>query len=136
MAELISTNVDAVIKQLARLEQQATNQIVQEARNGLKAVARKTLPLFRAITPVETGELKSSLRVRSRSKRGLTNVTVTWWPNEYGAYVNNWKKSPHRFIFTNKFKMLKQTLDAQGQESIVKVYEKFLKANGIQVKRS
>jgi len=135
MADKITTNLDQVLKQLAKMEDQATNEVIQDARNELRAIARKTLPQFRAITPVDSGALKRSTRVKSRSKRGRTTVSVVWANNRYGAFVNNAKNSPHLHIFTNKFKSLKQSLDAQGTEAITDVFEKFLKKNGVRVKR-
>jgi len=135
MADPIQTNVDQVIKTLAKLESKATTKLVTEVRAGLKRVARNNLKSFRAITPKDTGALKKSLKVKSKSAKGKTRVFVTWWPNEYGAFVNYAKKSPHRHIFTNKFKSMKQMLDAEGTRAITGVYNNFLTDNGVKIKR-
>ena len=135
MAFNVETNVDQVIKALAKMDNQATGKFIQQGRNVLRAEARRQMPTYRAITPADTGALKRALKVKSRSKKGVTKVSLVWLDNRYGSYVNNAKESPHLHLFTNKFRSLKQQSDARVTAGLEGVFVKFMNDNNIKVKR-
>jgi len=127
----LSDNVDGVIKQLAKLETKVTNQLVVETRKAIKAEVRNSRTMFKKITPKgKTGALRRSVKVKSRTKKGVTKVSL-YWNIFYAGYVNFWKKSPHYKKVTNGYKANKSILERNIKKRIVDTQRVFFNKNGI-----
>ena len=111
-------NEKEIFAAFAKMEK--PNAGIVEARKELKKVANKYKKPFKAATPTgPTGDLKRSVKVKSKSKRGMTFITLLW-EVDYAGYVNFWKKSAHSEFVTMKFNMLKPRLDTEGRAAINK----------------
>jgi len=72
-------NLDDVLKQLAKLGNSAGTEVIREARKKMYAIMRSQIPNARKASPIgETGALSKSPKVRSRSRRGMTNTRLIW----------------------------------------------------------
>ncbi len=124
-------NEKEIFAAFAKMEKPNTGII--EARKEMKKVAMKYKKVFKAITPVDSGDLRRSVKVKSKSGRGVTNITLLW-DVHYAGYVNFWDKSPHAEFVRNKYDMLKPKLDREGREAIKKGMKNALEKAGFKVK--
>ena len=127
-------NLDDVLKAMAKLETAVTTEVIREARKNMLATMRKSLPAFKANTPVgETGDMKKSLKLKSRSRKGLSTVRV-YWRLSYAGYVNFWKANKKSGGFaSDKFRDLKSKLDQEGVEDVRRAFKKVLSEHGVKV---
>tara|TARA_R110002167_G_scaffold22755_1_gene81218 strand:+ start:1704 stop:2183 length:480 start_codon:yes stop_codon:yes gene_type:complete len=150
-------NLDDVMKQLAKMADDSGTVVIREARKNMKATLRKYLPVFKSVTPRQSGNMAKSLKIRSRSRRGVTQLSMMWdikapapKPKEgkeapkkakkskkfinYSGFVNFGtanKKSP--LFASDKFNEIKSSIDAEGLEDVKDAFRKVFKANGIKV---
>ena len=127
-------NLDDVLKAMAKLETAVTTEVIREARKNMLATVRKYMPRFKSITPKgETGEMAKSMKIKSRSRRGKTNISA-YWTVSYAGYVNFWKANKKSEGFaSDKFKQLKDQLDQEGVEDVRDAFKKVLSEHGVKV---
>lgn len=138
MKVVITDNFDSVIKALSKLENSAVTELTKETRKSMRSEIRKNLPKFKSATPVDTGELKRSVKVKSRSSRGVTKFSIVWL-TKYAGYVNFAKKikgtaNKNSRVITNLFQHNKSRLDRDIKKVIVDTQKKFFKSKGFNVK--
>ena len=128
-------NLDDVMRQMAKMAEDSGTMVIREARKNLRATVRKYQPIFKKITPVgTTGDMAKSTKIKSRSRRGVSSVQMVWMAG-YAGFVNfkkDNKKSP--LFASDKFKAVKEQMDADGLEDVKDAFRKVFKANGIKVK--
>ena len=129
----VTDNIDDVIKQLAKLEPKVTNELVKETRNAMKKEVRNSRSRFKQMTPKKTGALRKSVKVKSRTKKGVTKVSL-YWDSPYAGYVNFWRKSPHYQRVTSAYRANKAKLARDIEKSIIDTQASFFKRNGLRVK--
>jgi len=127
-------NLDDVLKGMAKLETAVTTEVIREARKNMLATVRKYLPRFKKITPVgQTGEMAKSMKIKSRSRRGKTNIRA-YWQVSYAGYVNFWKANKKSEGFaSDKFKQLQGQMDREGVEDVRDAFKKVLNEHGVKV---
>ena len=125
---------------------------------------RSNLPQARQASPVETGRLKKSLKVRSRSRRGVSSAQVRWDIKEpkktkkqkkasilgipliekeepkksklinYAGVVNFKKGQSAEGFGFDLWKTNKSILDAEGLEMVKDTFKEVLEKHGVKVK--
>jgi hypothetical protein len=96
-------NIDKVLKQMAKLETKVQNELIKDSRKAMKDTVKSYRPKFKKMTPKKTGALRNSVKLKSRSKRGITKVAL-YWDSPYAGYVNFWKESPHYRRVTSAYR--------------------------------
>ncbi len=71
-------NLDDIVKQMASMERAAELEVIREARKRLRATVRSYIPVFKKATPRRSGALAKSIKVKSRSRRGVSTVQMVW----------------------------------------------------------
>jgi hypothetical protein len=137
MKVVFTDNIDSVMKAFSKLENTAVTELTKESRKAVRADMRKFMPQFKAITPKKTGALRRSVKIKSRSRRGTTKLSMIW-QNDYAGYVNFAKNikgsnNPNSRKVTNLYQHLKSRMDRDISISIRNVYRKILKAKGFNV---
>lgn len=128
----IDSNIDQVYRQIAMLESKTQNEPILEARKELKAIARNNIKNVKKETPKKTGKLQKSIKMKSRSRRGKTQVSVVW-DSPYGYKVNFSENKSNGFKNT-AFEKIEQQVRTDATNSIQKVLTSFFNKNGINVK--
>jgi len=132
MADLID-NLDDVIKQMARLESVVDNEVIREVRKNMRATMRKYRPLAKKVSPKDTGELIKSIKIRGRSKRGVSTVQV-FWGVPYAGPLNFRKDQTAEKYATDFWNQKKEELEIQAVQDIKKGFKDILGKYGIDVK--
>ena len=65
-------NLDDFIKLLSKIEGKVDTQVIREARKNMRATVRKYVPMAKKMSPKDTGALIKSIKIKSRSKRGVS----------------------------------------------------------------
>jgi hypothetical protein len=86
------------------------------------------------MTPKDTGALRKSVKVKSKTKKGATKVSL-YWDSPYAGYVNFWRKSPHYQRVTSAYRANKARLARDIERSIVVAQADFFKRNGLKVRK-
>jgi len=129
-----SDNIDDVLKQVSKLETKVQNELIKDSRKALRDTVRSYKPLFKQATPKKTGNLRRSVKLKSRSRRGTTKVSL-YWDADYAGYVNFWRESPHYRRVTSAYRSNKAKMARDIESNIVKAQADFFKRNGIKVTR-
>ena len=90
-------------------------------------------PYFKSVTPKKTGALRRSVKIKSRSKRGVTKLTMGW-KEEYAGYVNFDRNKKSARKITNAYKSIKAKMDSGIKRAIVTAQKDYLKSKGFKVK--
>ena len=133
----MTDNIDDVIKALSKLEKEATTEVVKESRKAVRASMRSFMPAFKGVTPVDTGTLKRSVKLKSRTRRGVTKISMIW-QNKYAGYVNFKRKNkgsqnPNERKITNMYQHLKARMERDITLSLRNVYRRELSKRGFNV---
>ena len=130
-------NMDEVMRKLTKIGKGNGQEVIVEARKELRKVANSFVPTFKAATPSKTGALRRSVKVKSSTKRGVTNVRVVWDQPEgqnYGSFVNFKKDSPHYRKISNLYKAYKWRMDQASRDAIKNAIKKVFEKEGFTVK--
>jgi len=130
-------NMDDVMKKLTRVGRGNGQEVLVEARKSLRKVAKSFVPAFKSETPVKSGDLQRSVKVKSRTKGGVTSVRVVWDQPEgqnYGSFVNFRKDSPHYRRISNFYKAYKWRMDQASRDAIKDAIKKVFEKEGFTVK--
>ena len=133
MGLVITDNVDDIIKAVANLESQATTEIIRESRKAMRKQMNTYKPFFKSVTPKDTGALRKSVKIKSKSKKGVTKISMGW-EEEYAGYVNFWKESKHSKVVTSAYDSLKPKMDRDISSAIVLSQKNYLRSKGFTVK--
>lgn len=126
-------NLDDIIDQMASMERAVELDVIREARKRLRATVRRFMPIFKKATHKKTGASIKSIKVKSRSRRGVSTVTLNWGV-AYAGYANfNKGQSAERFASEAFFKH-KQEMDEQGLKDVKGSFEMMFKKHGVKVK--
>ena len=145
-------NMDQVMRKLTKIGKGNGQEVIVEARKGLRKVANGFVPMFKSATPVgETGDLQRSIKVKSSTKKGVTSVRVVWDQpegNRYGSFVNFGKGglavrnghpvemskgSGYRKI-SNMYKAYKWRMDQASRDAIKNAIKTVFEREGFTVK--
>jgi hypothetical protein len=127
-------NLDQVLKVLSKLEGKVDTEIVREVRKNMKATMRSLLPLAKKASPKQTGALVKSVKVRSRSKGGLTRVWVMWGVPYAGPVNFRKSESESEGFASNLYDGQEAKLKVDGSNDVKDGFRKVMEANGIKVK--
>ena len=139
-------NMDQVMRKLTKIGKGNGQEVIVEARKGLRKVAKGFIPTFKSATPMSKanlisdyteGSLRDSIKIKSSTKRGVTSVRVVWDQpegNSYGSFVNFRKSSPHYRKISNLYKAYKWRMDQASETAIKQAMIKVFKDNGFTVK--
>jgi len=130
---VISDNADDIMRAVARLESQATGEFIRESRKAMRKQMNTYKPFFKSVTPKKTGALKKSVKIRSRSRRGVTKLTMGW-TEPYAGYVNFPKNSKHSKVITSAYRSMKSKMDRDIQSAIMITQKNYLRSKGFTVK--
>ena len=130
-------NMDQVMRKLTKIGKGNGQEVIVEARKGLRKVANGFVPTFKAATAVKTGDLRRSVKVKSSTKRGVTSVRVLCDQPEgknYGSFVNFRKDSPHYRKISNLYKAYKWRMDQASRDAIKDAIKTVFEREGFTVK--
>jgi len=129
-------NMDEVMRKLTKVGKGSGQEVIVEARKGLRKVANSFVPAFKAITPVKSGDMKRSVKVKSSTKRGVTSVRVVWdqKDEQYSSYVNFAKGSPHYRAVSNLYKAYKWRMDQASRHVIKDAIKTVFEREGFTIK--
>jgi len=130
---VITDNVDDIIKAVANLESQATTEIIRESRKAMRKQMNTYKPFFKSVTPKDTGALRRSVKIKSRSRRGATKLTMGW-QEDYAGYVNFARTSKHSKRITSAYRSMKSKMDRDITSAIVLSQKNYLRSKGFTVK--
>ena len=145
-------NLDDFIKLLSKIEGKVDTQVIREARKNMRATIRKFKPMAKKLSPKKTGALIKSIKVKSRSSKGRSTVTLMWAVPYAGPL--NFRKTTKKVVgsafgvtltqeteranVTEKFATdfyadQKKKLDREGTKDVRDAFVKVLTENGIKV---
>jgi len=127
-------NMDSVLANMAKLEKSADIEAIREVRKSFKAIVRKYVPRFKKASPKQTGELIKSIKIKSRSRRGVTRIKMSYLV-PYAGFTNQSNKNKKSRQFANKeYKQDKKAIEAQGEKAIKQAFKTVFEKHGIKVK--
>jgi len=150
-------NLDDFIKEFAKLEKAVELELIRAVRSKMRAVMKSFLPTVRKATPSKSGVLKKSLKIQSRSKRGISRVKLMWKivapkrkegdappkPKKkgnkpkivnYSAVVNFKKDQSAEGFATELWRQNKSSLDQKGATIVIDTMKEVLAKHGVEVK--
>ena len=125
-------NLDSVLKQMAQMEKAVELEVIREARKKMRAVMRSLVPLAKRSSPKDTGQLIKSVKVKSRSRRGVSSARVVWMI-PYAGPVNFKKGQSAEKFATDLWQQEKAKLDSQGASLVKDTFKEVLERHGVKV---
>ena len=125
-------NLDDFIKLLSKIEGKVDTQVIREARKNMRATIRKFKPMAKKLSPKKTGALIKSIKVKSRSSKGRSTVTLMW-AVPYAGPQNFVKAGENEKFATDFYADQKKKLDREGTKDVRDAFVKVLTENGIKV---
>jgi hypothetical protein len=127
------SNLDEIIKGMAKLDKVVDTEVIREVRKNMRATMRKYIPLVKKISPKDTGEMIKSIKLKSRSRRGVSKVSIQWGVPYAGPL--NFKKGQSAERYASDFwDKKKEELEQQAIEDIKKGFKDILGKHGIEVR--
>lgn len=130
-------NIDSVIKGLSKLDKSVGLEVIRDARKRMRSTIRKYVPIYKKITKAntvtKTGDLVKSIKVKSRSKRGVSKVQLKFTV-PYAGYLNFTKGYNTEGFASNEYDKDKDTLEAQGIEDVREAFKTTFNKYGIEFK--
>ena len=151
-------NLDDFLDNLEKLGKAADTEVIREARKNMRATVRRYIPIFKAATPRQSGNMAKSVKVKSQSRRGLSTVQMVWdmkgKPAEvsfeafgvkvvkktekfinYSGFVNFKKDNKKSRLFaSDKFQEVKAQMDKAGSKDVVDAFKLVFKNRGVRIK--
>ena len=145
-------NLDEVIASMAKMEKAVELEVIREVRKKMYAVMRSLKPGAKEVSPVKTGELIKSIKVQSRSKRGLTKTKIVW-KVPYAGPLNFRKTTKKKIVSalgvsvvsesdransvlgyaTDNWEKIKSATDAKGENLVKDTMKEVLEKHGVKV---
>lgn len=130
-------NIDSVLKQLAKMEKAVATEVIREARKRLRATIRKYVPVYKNLTKAntikKTGELVKSIKIKGRSRRGVSNVKLIFTV-PYAGYLNFTQGYKTESFATDQYKKDLAALDQQGLKDVQDSFKAVFKRHGVKFK--
>jgi len=130
-------NMDSVLKQLSKMEKAVDTEVIREARKRLRATVRKYIPIYKNLTKANTtkrsGDLVKSVKVKSRSRRGVSTVKLIFTV-PYAGYLNFTQGYKTEGFATDQYKKDKESLDQQGLQDVKDSFRTVLSQHGVKFK--
>ena len=133
MGIIVTDNIDDVLKMVAKLEAKATTDMVRESRKAMRRTMLSYRPFFKSVTPKKTGKASKSINVRSKSKKGVTKMTMKW-DMPYSNPMNFKRGTSSSAKVTNAFKSKKNKIDRDIEHAVVLSQKDYLRSRGFKVK--
>ena len=125
-------NLDDFIKLLSKIEGKVDTAVIREARKNMRATMRKYIPFAKQNSPEKSGTLIKSIKVKSRSRKGVSTVTLIY-AVPYAGPQNFRKGGENEKFLTDFYAQKKDVLDRQGTKDVRDAFVKVLTENGIKV---
>jgi len=129
----VTDNIESILKATAQLENKAVTEMVRENRKAMRKVFNNYKPYFKQNTPKKSGKASKSIKVRSRSRRGRTKLTM-YWNVPYSNPMNFKRGTSSSRVITNSFRNKKNKLDSDIKKAIITSQKQYLKSRGFTVK--
>ena len=128
----VTNNLNDFLRKMARMEKAVELEVIRESRKRMRAIMRSLKPLAKKISPKDTGDLQKSIKVKSRSRRGLSTAKLVWMVNYAGPL--NFKKgqSVEKFA-TDLWESEKARIDNDGSRVVKDVMKEVLESHGVKV---
>tara|TARA_R110000744_G_scaffold194742_4_gene313697 strand:- start:6640 stop:7041 length:402 start_codon:yes stop_codon:yes gene_type:complete len=127
-------NMDKVLANMAKLEKAVDLEVIREVRKKFKAIVRKYMPRFKKATPKQTGAMIKSIKIKSRSSRGVTRIKMTYFA-PYAGIINQTNKNKKSRQFANEeYKQDKKAIEAQGKKAMKDSFREVFERHGVKVK--
>jgi len=131
---VVLDNMDSVLANMAKLEKSVDIEVIREVRKKFKAIVRKYVPRFKKTTPKQTGDLIKSIKIKSRTRRGVTSIRMTY-NVPYAPFANLSFNNEKSRLFANKqYHLDKDAISDQGTKAIREVFKETFEKHGIKVK--
>jgi hypothetical protein len=127
-----TNNLNEVIEKMAKMEKAVELEVIREARKRFRAIMRQLVPGAKSISPVRTGELKKSVKVKGRSRRGVSTVKVEW-TTDYANILNFKPNQSAEGYATDHWKSIKEPTDEKGTIIVKQVFKEVLEKHGVKV---
>ena len=130
-------NMDQVMRKLTKIGKGNGQEVIVEARKGLRKVVQGFVPAFKSATPKDSGDLQRSIKVKSRTTRGVTSVKLMWDQSEsdsYGSYVNFRKDSSNYRKISSLYNAYKWRMDQASREAIKQALRIVFEREGFTIK--
>ena len=130
-------NLDEVINGLSKLDKAVDSEVIREARKRMRATIRKYIPIYKKVTKENTekrtGQLVKSVKVKSRSRRGVSIVKLVFLV-PYAGYVNFTKGISSEGFASDEYKKDKNVLEREGLKDVKDSFKTVFNKYGIKVK--
>ena len=127
-------NMDDVLANMARLEKSVDIEVIREVRKSFKAIVRKYVPRFKKASPKKTGQLIKSIKIKSRTKRGLTKIRMSYLA-PYAGVTNQTNQNKKSRQFANEeYQKNKKAISDEGTRAIRQVFKEVFERHGVKVK--
>lgn len=130
-------NLDSVLAGLAKLENAAGTEVLREARKLMRATIRKDIPKYKKLvkdhTEKRSGDLIKSIKIKSRSRRGLSNVKLIFTV-PYAGYLNFTEGYKTNSFASDQYNSDKDILEQQGLNDVKKSFSTIFDKYGVKYK--
>lgn len=123
-------NLDEIIGVLAKLETSVELEVIRDARKRMRATVRKYIPIYKKVSPKRSGDLIKSIKVKSRSKRGISRVELSFLVS-YAGFANFTKNIESDGFASDQYKKDKDALERQGRKDVRESFEATFNRLGI-----
>ncbi len=125
-------NLDDILKQMAKMEKAVELEVIRESRKKMRAIMRKLIPIAKKTSPKDTGELRKSIKLKGRSKRGLSSVRLMWMV-PYAGPLNFTKEQSVEKYATDLWQQKKAAIDQEGSTAVKETMKQVLEKHGVKV---
>jgi len=127
-------NIDEVLEAFAKMDKAATGAALRQVRKRFRATVRRFIPVFKNLTPKKTGASVKSIKIKSRTRRGVTSIRMTY-NVPYAPFANLSFNNEKSRLFANKqYHLDKTAISDQGTKAIREVFKETFEKHGIKVK--
>ena len=126
-------NMDEVLANLAKLEKSVDIEAIREVRKKFKAIVRKYMPRFKKATPKQTGAMIKSIKMKSKSSRGVTRIKMSYLIPYAGVTNQSNKNKKSRQFANNEYRQDKKAIEAEGEKAMKQVFTDIFESRGIKV---
>jgi len=127
-------NMDDVLANMARLEKSVESEVIREVRKKFKAIVRKYIPRFKKATPKKTGAMIKSIKIKSRTKRGVTRIKMSYLVPYAGVANQSFKNQKSRQFANKEYQQDKKAIEEEGERAIKQAFKEVFQKHGIKVK--
>lgn len=130
-------NLDSVIKGLSKLNNSVGLEVIRDARKRMRSTVRKYIPIYKKVTKANTitrtGDMVESIKVKSRSRRGVSKVELKFTV-PYAGYLNFTKGYETEGFASEEYKKDKDILEREGLKDVKEAFKTVFNKYGIKFK--